>query len=59
MNQTHLQNFKRDYYILGKYHLTSQVPHLARLADDYETRFNNTNLWTDCLKVSKIYSDIG
>ena len=48
-----MKAFRRDYYILGKYHLQSQVPHLARLADDYAQRYSKFGHWTDCLKVSQ------
>ena len=48
-----MKAFRRDYYILGKYHLQSQVPHLARLADDYAQRYSKSGHWTDCLKVSQ------
>ena len=48
-----IESFKRDYYKQGKYKLEVQVPHLARLAEHYREKYQQTQQWTDCLKVSK------
>ena len=46
-----IQKFKRTYNRNGKFHLTSQVPYLSKLADHYKQKYEEYGDWTDCLKV--------
>ena len=48
----YLEEFMRDYQWYGKFNLEKQIPHLAKLADDYKSRYKQNRNWTDCLKVS-------
>lgn len=48
-----IDKFKQEYYTCenGKYNLAIQVPHLAKLAEDYTQRYLKRGQWPDCLKV--------
>ena len=35
----------------GKFNLEVQIPHLTKLAEYYEDKYDKTKDWTDCLKV--------
>ena len=49
-----IAKFKSDYYRCWKYDLKAQIPHLAKLADNYHQKYRETKHWTDCLKVKKV-----
>ena len=53
-NENYLHEFKRDYScsVGGKYNLEVQVKHLVRLAEFYYKKYQKTDDWTDCLRVS-------
>ena len=53
MDSHYLKEFQKVYMYIekGKYHLTSQIPYLASLAESYKQRYLRSGNWMDCLKV--------
>ena len=59
MDSDCLTEFQKVYIENGKYDLTAQIPYLASLAESYKQRYQRSENWMDCLKVSLSSKETG